>query len=267
MINSGVVPISDFQLALSVILVCIAGVISAGLRLGLLKSLAWGTVRTFVQLTFIGYVLKYVFEVNSPGLVSVMIIIMCFVAARSSVRRTPNVPGYPATLAFWSLLVSTVLVGFIVVRIIINPQPWYSARIVIPIFGMILGNSMNGIALSLDRLYSESFARAGEIEALLAFGASPWEAARGCVKDALRAGMTPTINSLMVVGIVSLPGMMTGQILGGADPHEAVRYQIVVMLMITAAVAIGCLLLVGLSYKKLFNEDGALKPEILKSRQ
>lgn len=265
--NSGVVPISDFQLAISVILIIIAGAISASLKLGLLKSLVWGTVRTFIQLTLIGYVLKYLFAANNLWLISAMIIVMCLVASKASVKRTPNVPDYPLSLAFWSLFASTVLVGIIVVRVIISPEPWYSARIVIPIFGMILGNSMTGIALSLDRLYGEAYARAGEIEALLAFGASPWEAARGCVKEAIRSGMTPTINSLMVVGIVSLPGMMTGQILGGADPHEAVRYQIVVMLMISAAVAIGCLMLVGLSYKKLFDEDGALKPEILQSRK
>ncbi len=266
-VNSGIIPISDFHLALSVILVVIAGGISAALRLGLLRSLVWGTVRTFIQLTFIGYVLEYVFSVNNLWLISALLLVMCFVAAQASVKRTPNVPGYPVTLAFWSLLTSTVLIGLIVVRVIINPAPWYSARIVIPIMGMILGNSMNGIALSLDRLYSESYARAGEIEGLLAFGATPWEAVRGCVKEAIRAGMTPIINSLMVVGLVSLPGMMTGQILGGADPHEAVRYQIVVMLMIAAAVAIGCLLLVGFSYRRLFTPDWALRQEVYKSRQ
>ncbi len=265
--NSGVVPISNFQLALSVVLVVIAGAISAALRLGLLKSLAWGTVRTFVQLTFVGYVLKYVFSFNRPWLIFVIVVIMCFVAAQASVKRTPNVPDHSMTPAFWSLLASTFLVGLIVVRVVINPTPWYSARIVIPIFGMILGNSMTGIALSLDRLYSESYARAGEIEALLSFGATPWEAIRECVRDSMRAGMMPTVNSLMVVGLVSLPGMMTGQILGGADPSEAVRYQIVVMLMIAAAVAIGCLLLVGVSYKKLFTAEAALKTEILKSRK
>ena len=266
-LNSGVVPISDFQLALSVILVIAAGAISAALRLGLLKPLVWGTFRTFVQLTFIGYALRYVFNINSLWLISGIVVLMCFVAARASVARTPNVPKYPIWLAFWSLLASSTLVGLIVVRVIINPEPWYTARIFIPIFGMILGNSMTGIALSLDRLYGEAYSRAGEIESLLAFGATPWEAARECVKNAMRAGMTPTINSLMVVGLVSLPGMMTGQILGGADPHEAVRYQIVVMLMIAAAVAIGCLLLVGFSYKKLFTADWALKSEILQSRR
>lgn len=265
--NQGVIPISNFQLALTVLLVMVTGGISAALRLGLLKSLLWGTVRTFVQLTLIGYVLTYVFSVNNVWLVLLMVIIMCGIAARAATGRTPNVPDYPAALGFLSLVASTFLVGTIVVVLIIAPEPWYSARIVIPIFGMILGNSMNGIALSLDRLYGEVRSRAGELEALLAFGATPWEAVRDCVREAMRAGMTPTINSLMVVGLVSLPGMMTGQILGGADPKSAVRYQIVVMLMIAAAVAIGCLLLVGLSYRRLFTPDGALEPAVMQSRR
>jgi putative ABC transport system permease protein len=265
--NSGIIPISNLQLALSVTLVIVAGGISAALRLGLLKSLFWGTVRTFVQLTFIGYILKYVFTINNFWLIFAMVVLMCFIAAQASVKRAQNVFGNHMGLAFWSLLTSTVIVGLVVVRLIINPSPWYTARILIPIFGMILGNSMNGIALSLDRLYGEVRARSGEIEALLAFGATPWEAIRGCVKDAMRAGMTPTINSLMVVGLVSLPGMMTGQILGGADPSQAVRYQIVVMLMIAAAVAIGCLSLVGFAYRRLFTPEWALKNEILQSRK
>jgi len=93
---------------------------------------------------------------------------------------------------------------------------------------------------------------------LLACGATPWETARDCVAEAVRAGMTPTINSMMVIGLVSLPGMMTGQILGGADPREAVRYQIVIMYVIAAAVTIGSFILVGLAYKRLFDKEGAL---------
>ena len=265
--QSATLPISYAQLAFSVLLVLITGSIASLLRLGLLKSLMWGTVRTFVQLTLVGYVLTYIFKINSLWLVIAVTALMCFVAARTAVKRTPNVPGYPTYLAFVSLLASTYLVGSIVTGLIIAPTPWYSPRIVIPIFGMLLGNSMNGIALSLDRLYGDARARAAEIEALLTFGATPWEAVQASVREALRAGMTPTINSLMVVGIVSLPGMMTGQILGGADPLQAVRYQIVVMLMIAASVAIGCLLLVGSSFKRLFTEDGALQPFVLQSRK
>lgn len=261
-IDAGIIPITDFQLALSVVLVLITGLITAVLRLGLLKSLFWGTVRTFVQLTLIGYVLNFVFQLNNIAVIFMIIVFMCAVAAKTAVNRTLMIGQYPLALGFVSLLASTFLVATIVVGLIIAPEPWYSARIVIPIFGMILGNSMNGISLALDRLVSEVRARVSEVESLLTFGATPWEAVRDCVKVALRAGMTPTINSLMVVGLVSLPGMMTGQILAGADPQQAVRYQIVVMLMVTAAVAIGCLALVMMYYKKLFTLDDAVAPSL-----
>lgn len=261
--EGGIIPISNVQLALSVILVLIAGLISAALKLELLKPLIWGTVRTFIQLTLIGYALTYIFKVNNLILIVVIITLMCLVASGTAVRRSPRVGRYPFILGFVSLWASTFIVGTIVVVLIIAPEPWYSARIAIPIFGMILGNSMNGIALSLDRLFSEVKSNISEIEALLSFGASPWESVSECVKEALRAGMTPTINSLMVVGLVSLPGMMTGQILGGADPQQAVRYQIVVMLMIASAVAIGCLMLVLMSYKKLFTKEEAIAQHIL----
>lgn len=260
-----IIPISNWQLLLSVVLVLVAGGVSAGLKLGLLRSLFWGTVRAFVQLTLVGYALTYIFAANSLPLVLAVVVLMTYVASRAATRRTPNVPDYPAALAFLTLLVSTLLVGTLVTQLIISPSPWFAPRVVIPIFGMILGNSMNGIAVGLDRLYSEVRTRVGEVETLLAFGATPWEAVRDSVREAVRAGMTPTINSLMVVGLVSLPGMMTGQILAGADPREAVRYQIVVMLMIAAAVAIGCLLLVGLSYRRMFTPDGALRPQLRRS--
>lgn len=261
------IPISNLQLAFTVMLVIITGSISSFLKLGLLRNLIWGTVRTFVQLTLVGYALTYIFSINNLWLVVAIVTLMCYIAAKTAIRRIPSVPDCPLALSFLSLLASTFLVGSIVTGLIISPEPWYSARIVIPIFGMILGNSMNGIALALDRLYSEARSRSAEIEAMLTFGATPWEAIQSSVREAVRAGMTPTINSLMVVGLVSLPGMMTGQILGGTDPREAVRYQIVVMLMIAAAVAIGCLLLVGFSYKKLFNHDGALRSFILQSKK
>jgi putative ABC transport system permease protein len=100
------------------------------------------------------------------------------------------------------------------------------------------------------------------VETRLSLGYTPWESLRPLVRTALRTGMTPMINALMVVGIVSLPGMMTGQILAGADPLTAVRYQIVVMLMIAASVTIGCLILVMLSYRRCFTEEDALRPDL-----
>ena len=194
-----------------------------------------------------------------------VILFMCFVASREATRRVKNVPHHTGILSFLSLSASTFVVGLIVVIVIISPQPWYSPQVVIPIFGMLLGNSMNAIALSLDRMYSEVHSHIDEVEQLLCFGATPWESVLNYIKNAVAAGMTPTINSLMVVGLVSLPGMMTGQILAGMNPQSAVRYQFIVMVMIAASVAIGCLLIVGLSYKKMFNEEMALVDEIRKN--
>lgn len=259
--TSSYIPISNLQLSFAVFLVLITGSVSALLRLGLLKSLIWGTIRTVVQLTLVGYVLAYVFSLNSPWLIVGILILMCVVAARTATSRAGTAFDLPSSLAFVSLFCSTFLIGSLVVGLIISPQPIYSARIVIPIFGMILGNSMNAVALGLDRLYGDAKSNSHLIETLLAFGATPWEAIKPSLVTALRAGMTPTINSLMTVGIVSLPGMMTGQILSGIDPRQAVRYQIVVLLMVSAAGAVSCLLVLGLTYKRLFNKDGALRSD------
>ena len=259
--------IGDLQLALSVALVLTAGAISALLRLGLLGSLLWGTVRTFLQLSLIGYALTYVFAIDHPLLVAALVAAMCAIAAHAAVQRTSHVPFRPYGLALVALAASTYLVGALVCAVIISAERWHTARVVIPICGMILGNSLNGISLSLDRFFAEVRSGAPEIEQRLCLGYSPWEAVRPQLRAALRAGMLPMINALMVVGVVSLPGMMTGQILAGAPPLLAVRYQIVVMMMLAAAVAIGCLLLVGLTYRRCFTADEALLPALLEGRR
>lgn len=252
------------SLLISVSLVFLTGLVSWLLKLELLKSLVWGTVRAFLQLMLIGYALHFIFNseqylhINALFVVIPVLLLMTFIAAREASRRVGNAPRRPLDVAFLSLLASTFLVGLIVVAAVISPRPWYRPDVLIPIFGMILGNSMNGIALSLDRMYGEINGHLDQVEELLSMGATPWEAVQSSVQLAIRAGMMPTINSLMVVGLVSLPGMMTGQILAGMDPQNAVRYQFVVMIMVAAAVAIGCLLIVILSYKRMFNSEGAL---------
>jgi putative ABC transport system permease protein len=180
----------------------------------------WGTVRAFVQLTVIGYALTYIFKINNFYLVVLIIFLMSLVASREASRRVKKAPYHTALISFAALSASTLIVGLIVVGLIISPQPWYSAQVMIPIFGMILGNSMNAIALSMDRMYAEVHAHINEVEQLLCLGATPWEAARDYLRRAVEAGMMPTINSLMVVGLVSLPGMMTGQILAGMNPRR-----------------------------------------------
>ena len=260
-----IIPISDWQLVIAVSLVLAAGAVSALLRLGLLKTLAWATLRTFLQLILMGWALKYLFLWDNPWLVLGLIAFMIGFAAWTALRRVTGAPRRHYGLTYLSLVPGTLLVTVIVCLLVIRGDPWYSARVVIPISGMILGNSLNGISLALDRLYSEVRSHAPRIEALLALGAGRWEAVREQVRVSIRAGMTPIINSMLAVGLVFLPGMMVGQILAGADPLSAIRYQIVIMLMLAGSVAIGSLLLVGLHYGKLFTADGALKPELTRS--
>jgi putative ABC transport system permease protein len=132
--------------------------------------------------------------------------------------------------------------------------------------GMILGNTLNGISLGLDRLGSELAAKRAQVEALLALGATRWEAARHPIQEAVRTGLIPIMNSMMVVGIVSLPGMMTGQILAGASPLEAVKYQIVIMFLIASGTALGTVSVVLLSYRRLFNSSHQFLYHLVKER-
>lgn len=256
--NYAYIPISNAQLILSVVLILITGFVSALFKLGLLKSLIWGTIRAFLQLTLIGYALTFIFDINRLYIIVPILLLQCYIAAREASGRITRAPERSLGISFLALTASTFIVGLIVVMLIISPKPLYSARVMIPIFGMILGNSMNGIALSLDRMLSEINAHIEQVEQLLCLGASPWEAVKDYAQTAVKSGMMPSINALMVVGLVSLPGMMTGQILAGMNPQNAVRYQFVVMIMITAAVAIGCMLIVGLSYKKVFTSEMAI---------
>jgi putative ABC transport system permease protein len=258
-------PIGYWQLFASVCLVLCAGLVSAALGLGLLRSLMWGTVRTFVQLTLIGHVLAHVFAINHPALVAALVTLMVLLAARASVARMSHVPFSPHLIATIALAASTFIVGSSVSALIVSGDSFATAHVAIPIAGMLLGNALNGVSLSLDRFFAEVRSGSAQIEQRLALGYEPFEAIRPQLKAALRAGMLPTINTLMVVGIVSLPGMMTGQILAGADPVMATRYQIVIMMMVAASVAIGSLVMVGLSHRRCFTADDALLPELLRS--
>ena len=196
------------------------------------------------------------FQHQTWWLVIAILLVMIATAAQVILKRSPDAPKGVYLSSFASMLVTGFVVTFVVTGAIIQVSPWYRADYVIPIAGMVLGNSMNGIALALERVFADLDSRSEELLAMTALGASPWEAASPSIRLALRAGLMPTINSMAAVGIVFIPGMMAGQILAGADPVEATGYQIVVMLMVAAATAIGSMLAVLLTYKRRFTEDG-----------
>jgi putative ABC transport system permease protein len=253
---AGVVTIGWAQLLLATVFVLLVGVLSIRLALGLTKDLVIATIRTYLQLIALGFVLRWVFGIDSPLLVIAIVLVMVLLAAQIVIKRSPDAPKGIYLDSAISMIFTGFTVTFVVTALIIGVEPWYEPRYVISIAGMVLGNSMNGIALSLERVFTDMDARADEILALAALGATPWEAAYPSIRSALRAGLIPTINSMAAVGIVFIPGMMAGQILAGADPVAATGYQIVVMFMVAAATAIGSVISVALTYRRRFTSDG-----------
>ncbi|QDG50638.1 iron export ABC transporter permease subunit FetB [Persicimonas caeni] len=255
------VVLTPWDLALAALLLIIPAAISIALKLGLEKRLGIASVRTVVQLAFIGVVLEWVFELNRWYYVVPVLLVMLLVAARAAIQRSERrFPGaYLA--AFGSLVLASSVTAFSVTEVVIGVEPWYAPRYVIPLIGMLLGNGLNGISLGLDRLLNDLVQKRRAVEARLALGASSWQAIQPWMRDAVRSGMVPIINSMMIVGLVSLPGMMTGQILAGAAPINAVAYQILIMFMIAAATALGVIMLCLLCYKVLAHPEHRIRWE------
>lgn len=254
-----VVAISDLQLVLAAGLVLISLGLSWVLRLGLGRDIAISSARMVVQLLLVGLILAWVFSLQNPWPVLGIGLVMTVLAAQAASRRPQR--SYPKLFldSFISILVSSMLLTGLVLDGILNVQPWYLPQYLVPILGMVLGNALTGVSLAVDRFTANLDAGRGEIEGALAVGATSREAANAALRDALRAGMIPTLNSMAVMGVVSLPGMMTGQILAGADPATAVRYQIVIMFVIAASTALGCLMSLELAYRRLFDGQHRLR--------
>ncbi|WP_415713924.1 ABC transporter permease [Maridesulfovibrio sp.] len=251
--SSEFISISWVQLLISLSLVSVSGVLSIYYKLKLEKDLAIGVLRAFVQLLTMGYLLKILFGLNSAVLVLALYLGMTLfsvniIHGRVKEKRISYL--MPTGLA---VMFSYSLVTILVTKVVIGAQPWWDPQYFIPIGGMIAGNSMNSLALSLERFFSELKNRRNEVEMMLCHGADYKEATVDIFRGALRAGMIPAVNSLMGVGLVFLPGMMTGQILAGADPEEAVRYQIVVMFMLVASTALSSILVLLLVRKRCFS--------------
>lgn len=256
------ISLSYFDLLLAVTLILIPLVISFQSKLGIEKDLLIATVRTFIQLMIIGYVLKYIFNLNKWYYILLMIFIMTIVAGYNAAKRqTIKIPKlFPViTIAiFFGAATSMFTLIFLILRV----SPWYEPQYLIPISGMMLGNSMNSAALAVDRLVGETKSRHLEIEAALSLGASPFKAIHPMLRDAARTAMMPTINSMMIVGIVQLPGLMTGQIIGGVAPEQSVRYQVTIMYMLAASVTISCITILYVLYRRLFTSEEQLRTEI-----
>lgn len=258
------IDVSVAQLALASALLLVAIGLSVALRLGLTRGLAVAATRMVVQLSLLGLVLDWVFATESPVVVIGLAVGMALLAGHAAVRRTSRRYGGVWLDALVSVLGASFVVTGATVLGVLRVDPWFDPQYMIPLHGMLLGNALTGISLALDRFLDGTATGRALIDSRLALGATRWEAARPLVRDAVRTGLVPITNSMAVMGVVSLPGMMTGQLLAGADPDRAIRYQILIVFMIAACVALAALGVVLLAYRRLFTPDHRFHPARLR---
>ena len=260
------IALTPLDLSLAALLVVILAGISFGMRLGLGRSLLIAAARTTVQLLLIGLVLRALFAnerlVWLTLLSAVMLLVAGYEITRRQKRRMKGWWGYG--VGTFSMFVSAFSVTVLALTIIIGPEPWYKPQYAIPLLGMMLGNAMTGVALSLDHLTGSVSRERSIIEGRLILGQTWLEAIGAIRRDAMRVGMIPTINAMAAAGLVHLPGMMTGQILAGTPPVEAVKYQILIMFLIAAITGFGTMLSVGLTSRRLFDSGQRLRLDRIK---
>lgn len=253
--------ISNFDLIVGASLLMLNAGLSMMMQLGLARQLFIAATRMTVQLLLVGLVLKAVFSIGSLWMTITLALIMCLFAgfevrARQE-RRLRGFWGYG--LGAGAVMFSGTLVTLFALTIQIEPDPWYTPRYAIPLLGMILGNVMTGVSLALNDIGLNVARERNAIEAQLALGATRWQALKPATRRALRSGFIPIINAMAATGVVALPGMMTGQILAGVDPADAVRYQLLVMFLIAGAISLGVYLAVFTTLVRLSDDRHRLR--------
>ncbi len=261
-----IIPLTPFDLSLAALLMAALALLSLSMRLRLERQILIAAARTTVQLLLVGLVLKAIFSNVHFGWIALMAAVMLLAAGREVVgrqkRRFIGWRGFG--IGTLSMCISSFTITVLALTVVIEIDPWYEPQYAIPLLGMLLGNTMNGIAIGLDRLTGMARDLRGAIEGRLMLGQTAREAIDDIRRESIRAGLIPIINSMSAAGLVSLPGMMTGQILGGNPPMEAVKYQILVMFLIAGGTGFGTMTAVWLGSRRLFDERERLRLDRLK---
>ncbi len=235
------IELSNWDLAIAASLVLLNALLSLLLQLQLTRQILWASLRMVLQLALVGWLLKVLFEVASPYWTALAVLVMVLLAGREVMARQEH-----RLRGIWSyglgtacMLLAACLVTAFALTTQVRPDPWYDPRYALPLLGMVLGNTMNGISLGMQTLTTGLMRERVAVEAQLALGASRWQATGPVLRLALRTGLMPIINAMAATGLIALPGMMTGQILAGMEPAQAVRYQMLVMFLIAGGTVLG----------------------------
>ncbi|MGL5074517.1 MAG: ABC transporter permease [Waterburya sp.] len=246
--------LDTLDLALSLGLIGIAIALSLWQKLGLEQQLAYSAVRSLVQLIAIGYILDLVFAINNwlvvLGILGIMMAIASFVTRN---RIDQKLKGLLSTVILSLVASSAFTLGYVMV-LIVQPDKWYEPQYLIPLAGMLFGNAMNSASLAGDRLLNAISQNRLEIETYLSLGATGKQAIAGYQREAIRTGLIPTLNNMVVMGLVSLPGMLTGQVLGGSNPRDAASYQILILFAIVLVNLMTTILITQGIYQGFFNQ-------------
>jgi putative ABC transport system permease protein len=246
------------QLVLALGLMAAAIALATWQQLGLTSSLAIATARTVLQLFAVGYLLAVVFAWRNPWAVLAVLLVMVSVAAMVARNRISKRLKGLLPLVWAALLTSTLLTMVYTSGVVVRPELWYDPRYVIPLSGIVLGNAMNAASIAGDRLVSSLQQHQIDVETHLCLGATPAQAIAQYRREAIKAGLIPTLNAMMVVGIVTLPGIITGQLLGGADPLNAALYQMLIMFMLAFSNLFTAILVTAGLQRRFFNAAAQL---------
>ncbi len=255
MANGEVIQIPLIQLAVAYVFVLILLTIIKKQNIGREKQVLIAATRMTLQLVLIGFVLEYVFEAPHPAITLLILLVMEGFAVQNILARVSTELSFAMKrTVLVSMVAGTAFSLFFFLLVVIGLSPWYYPRYFIPLGGMIIGNSMTGISLGVEHLVNEIKKNPARIENALMLGASPARATRKVANQAFYNAVLPSINSMIGMGIIFLPGMMTGQILSGVDPLLAIRYQIAIMMGILGSVTLTVFLMIKLGIRTYFND-------------
>lgn len=261
-----VIPLTPLDLSIASVLVLALAILSKRMKLGLARQIIIAGIRTTIQLLLIGFVLKALFDYVNIAWLAVVSFVMLIAAGREVMsrqkRKFAGIWGF--STGTLSMFVSSFTITVLALTVVIDITPWYEPQYAIPLLGMMLGNTMNGIAVCLDRLTQTAWEQRTTIEARLMLGQEWSRAIEGIRRESIRSGLIPIINSMAIAGIVSLPGMMTGQIIAGSPPLEAVKYQILIMFLISGGTGFGTLVAAWIGSSRLFDDRHRLRLDRLK---
>ncbi len=260
------ISLSPTDLALASALVALDAGVSIALRLNLHRQLLWAAARMVVQLIAVGFILRFIFTLNNPLATLAIVVVMGMIAAREiaarPVHKFKGLAGLSISGA--TVALATIVTAVLALTTAIRPHPWYDPRYAISLVGIILGSVLNAGSLTLDGIVGGVWRERSAIEAQLGLGVEFRVATLPLLREAIRRGLLPIINQMSAAGLITLPGIMTGQIIAGMDPVEAVKYQILLMFLLAGASGVAALTIAELSLRRLSDARQRLRLDRLK---